>query len=193
MSIDRSFLGTGCVITSYSIHYTKLYDCYIVSVGDYLTDIDPEKLKGGIEQLIKEQEPTMVVIPEAILLDTANCLNVQQAALLHCGDKMKSRFAILDVPAGYRYRQDPSGDCIDNFRNGLGINNLDFGAAYYPWVNTTIIQDRDLNYQNISNPEKLQELLRAELGLPAEKVEDTPAAVAQKIEALNNITSYNFV
>ena len=140
--------------------------CYIVSVGDYITDIDADKMKKGIGQLIKEQEPTMVVIPECMLLDEDNCINVQQAVLQHCGGKMKNRFAILDVYNGFRDRKDPAGDCIDNFRNKLGINYLDYAAAYYPWINTTIIQDKDLGYENIANKALLQTILRKELDIP---------------------------
>lgn len=171
--------------------------CYIVSVGGYNDDIDPEKLKGGIEQLIKEQEPTMVVIPDTMLLasptpkgtyDISKCINVQQAALQHCGGKMRSRVAILDIPAGFLSRQDPSGDCIDNFRGALGINYLDFAAAYYPWINTSIVQEADLSFENFSTLDRLQTLLRSELGLPAKPTGDTPVKTAQQIEAVNAIT-----
>jgi len=139
--------------------------CYIVSVGDYEADIDAKKLTDGIDTLIREQEPTMVVVPDAVLLDQADCISVQQAALAHCGGKMKNRIAILDVWGGYKDRQDPSGDCIDQFRSALGINYLDYAAAYYPWVNTTIVQDRDVNFERIANRKLLQELLRLELGI----------------------------
>ncbi len=141
--------------------------CYIVSIGKHGDDIDPGKLTGGIDFLLKEQEPTMVVIPDAVLLKQPDCISVQQAALAHCGEKMRNRFAILDIYDGYKDRNDPSGDCIAKFRDDLGINNLDFAAAYYPWVNTTIVQDRALSYENISNLDVLQTLLRTELALPA--------------------------
>lgn len=138
--------------------------CYIVSIGDYSETIDADKMMGGITELIKEQEPTMVVIPEAVRLSRENCLAVQQAALAHCGGKMKNRIAILDVYDGFRSRQDSAGDCIESFRNEIGINHLDFGAAYYPWVNTTIVQDKDLGFENFDKS-MLQKLLREELDL----------------------------
>ncbi len=150
--------------------------CYIVSIGDYNMEHDPDKMKNGIKLLMKEQEPTMVVIPEAVMLDIDTCINVQQASLQHCGNKMKNRVSILDVYDGYKDRQDPSGDCINNFRDKLGINYLNYAAAYYPWVNTTIIQDSDLSYFNISN---LDAILTNELVTPLETekeniVEDDP-------------------
>lgn len=169
-----SFGGTSYNITQDSGNYL-LYNsmrlffqngggpCYIVSVGKYGADIEADKLQAGIDLLIKEQEPTMVVIPDVVLLPEASCISVQQAVLAHCGSKMKNRFAILDIWGGYRERQDPAGDCVDNFRNALGINFLDFSAAYYPWVNTTIVQPNELGYENITNKNVLQNLLNREL------------------------------
>jgi phage tail sheath protein FI len=158
---------------AYLLYYSMLLfyqngggPCYIVSVGDYTTDVDADTMKNGIDQLIKEQEPTMVVVPEAVLLAEDNCINVQQAMLQHCGGKMKNRFAILDVYNGFQDRKNPAGDCINNFRNKLGINYLDYAAAYYPWINTTIVQDKDLSYENIDNKPILQEILRKELDIP---------------------------
>lgn len=140
--------------------------CYIVSVGNYTSDVEADKLQKGIDLLIKEQEPTMVVIPETMLLKPADAISVQQAALSHCGGKMKSRVAILDVSDGYNSRQDPAGDPIESFQSALGINYLNYGMAYYPWLNTTIVQDRDLSYENIANKDLLQTLLKGELKLP---------------------------
>lgn len=142
--------------------------CYIVSVGDYEDSIDADALKKGVGFLVKEQEPTMVVIPETVLLDEQNSIGVQQAALAHCGDDMKNRFAILDIWGGGKDRKDPSGDCIEKFRSALGINFLDFAAAYYPWVNTSIVQDKELSLANFAkdSKKKLQDLLISQVGDP---------------------------
>ena len=142
--------------------------CYVVSVGSYDDPIEPDPLKTAIDLLVKEQEPTLVVIPETVRLEAADAITVQQAMLKHCGT-MKNRFAVLDIHEGWRDRQDPAGDPIDAFRNALGVNFLDYGAAYYPWVDTTIFQDRALTFENIAESARplLQQLLRTELGLPA--------------------------
>lgn len=171
--------------------------CYIVSIGDYQSDIDPKKFTDGITSLLKEQEPTMVVMPDAMLLAEADCITVQQAALAHCGGKMRNRFAILDVWDGYRYRQDPAGDCVEQFRSALGINYLDFAAAYYPWVNTTIVTERDVNFDTLANPADVQGLLRQELGITDTAPDVTVAdpvqksaniKIAQQVQAVNDIT-----
>ncbi|MFM9969257.1 MAG: phage tail sheath family protein, partial [Burkholderiales bacterium] len=142
----------------YILYYCMLHfyqngggPCYIVSVGNYEKDgeIDKEKLEKGINELEKEQEPTMLVVPEAVLLkDSGNCYALQQAALTHCGYTMKNRIAILDIWEGYQESRGDDG-CVAMFRDKIGINNLAYGAAYYPWVNTTIVQENDLSYSSI--------------------------------------------
>lgn len=155
----------------YLLYYSMLHffqngggPCYVVSVGGYSEDpgiqIDNSKFEAALTELTKEQEPTMVVMPEAILLPSANCYSLQQAAIMHCGTVMKNRVAILDVWEGYRDRQDTI-DCVAQFRDGVGTNTLAFAAAYYPWVNTTVIQERDLSYVNIDGTDGLPALVDA--------------------------------
>ncbi|WP_090261259.1 phage tail sheath family protein [Roseivirga pacifica] len=147
--------------------------CYIVSVGNYSDEISNERLKdNGIPPLLKEEEPTMVVVPEAIHLKDEDCIALQQAVLMHC-QKMMSRIGILDIYDGYKQRNHPDGDVIDNFRNALGVNALNYAASYYPWVHTTIVGDTELGLQNIATDslETLKGLLMEELGV-AEAAEE---------------------
>jgi phage tail sheath protein FI len=155
--------------------------CYIVSIGSYGDDVAMDKLTGGIDLLVKEQEPTIVVIPDAVLLKQADCISVEQAMLDHCGNVMKNRVAILDISDGYRSRQDPAGDPVATFRNSLGINFLDFGMAYYPWLNTTITQAKDLAYWNLDSASQtlLQGMLEIELNIAAQ-----PAAKAEQLKSI---------
>lgn len=180
-----SLSGTEYVLDQvkgkYLLYYSMLLffqngggTCYVVSVGNYGDDIDPDKLNAGIDLLIKEQEPTIVVIPEAVLLKQSDCISIQQHMLDHCGNVMKNRVAILDVSDGFRSRQDPAGDPVANFRNALGTNFLNFGMAYYPWVNTSINQSKDLKFYNLdaAGVALLQKLLTVELNIanqPADK------------------------
>jgi uncharacterized protein len=152
--------------------------CYIVSVGDYNTAIDKDLLLGGVDELIKEQEPTMIVIPETTLFpDIDSSADVHVGMLSHCGYKMRNRIAILDIWEGFRDRKSPEGDRVLDFRNKIGTNFLDFGTAYFPWLNTSIVQDKDLSFQNILNKDILQSIIKEEL-LP----EDKEIPEAKKIE-----------
>ena len=134
--------------------------CYIVSVGTY-GDAGAEKpaLQGGIDMLLKEQEPTMLVIPDAMSLPEGDCIALQQYSLMHCGERMKSRFAILDVHDGWRERSDPLGDPVVTFRGDLGTNYLKFSAAYYPWLNTSIVQTTETGFANFVDLKAVKDLL----------------------------------
>ncbi len=194
-----SLAGTGYALEQtkgkYLLYYSMLLffqngggACYIASVGNYSDDVDLDKLKGGIDLLIKEREPTIVVIPDATLLKQSDCIAVQQHMLDHCGNVMKNRVAILDVSDGYRSRQDPAGDPVATFCNALGINFLDYGMAYYPWVNTTITQAKDLAYWNIDDAGQalLQSLLKNELNIanqPADKAAQLQGIVDSILKA----------
>lgn len=151
-------------------------DCYIVSVGHYdkashqdgLGEITAAALIGGINTLVHEQAPTMLIVPEATsLADSQSCASVQQAAIDHCGYTMRNRVAILDIYYGDRPRNDPAGDCIAEFRHSLGSNNLDFAAAYYPWLHTTLIEETAVGLMQLSQQGKawLIPLLKTELKL----------------------------
>lgn len=134
--------------------------CYIVSVGTF-SATGPEKpaMQDGIDLLLKEQEPTMLVLPDAMALAEPDCIALQQYSLQHCGERMKSRFAILDVHDGYRERSDPLGDPVVAFRGDLGINFLDFSAAYYPWLNTSIVQTTETGFGNFVDLASVKQLL----------------------------------
>lgn len=138
-------------------------DCFIVSVGDYSEKIDASKLNdpsgGGLTSLEKHLEPTIVVIPDAVLLSDADCYSLQAAMLSHCGYKMKNRFALLDVYNGNIERTFDEEDVVTKFREGVGSNFLQWGAAYYPYLNTAIVQSSEIDYTIISNPEVLVEIL----------------------------------
>jgi phage tail sheath protein FI len=117
-------------------------ECYIVSVGSY-TDavITFAKLSGGIDQVKKFDEPTLIVFPEGVLLkdggglpDLSNLSNLQKQALSQCND-LKDRFTLMDIMQG-DLKEDATNKPITNFRDNVGVNFLSYGAAYYPWVIT---------------------------------------------------------
>lgn len=160
--------------------------CYIVSVGGYGDDVNPDHLKGGLDLLVKEQEPTIVVMPDATLLPQADCVSLQQQMLDHCGNVMRNRVAILDVHDGHLSRQDPAGDPIAKFRDAIGVNFLSYGMAYYPWVNTSTVRGNDLSFENIDGAGQalLQKLLTTELNIA-----NQPEGKAKQLsEVVANIT-----
>ncbi|HAS36141.1 MAG TPA: phage tail protein [Flavobacteriales bacterium] len=141
--------------------------CYVVSVGSYSDpvsgkDLNDPATESGIPTLLKYPEPTMLVIPDAVLLEEADCFSLQQAMLMHCGSDMKSRVAVLDIYNGDKPRTYDEGDIITRSREGVGNNFLQWGASYYPFLNTTIVQGDEVDFSNISNLGDLVPLLNNE-------------------------------
>ena len=117
--------------------------CYIVSVGTYneKASVDKGKVEKALGELEKEQEITMVVVPEAA--STKDCKDIQTQMLAHCG-KMMNRFAILDVQP--KTAENETMDVqINTFRTNVGANFLSYGAAYYPWLNTSVLSEKDID------------------------------------------------
>lgn len=165
--------------------------CYIVSVGNYSSKISAGDLNdlekgGGIQTLLKEPEPTMLVIPDAVLLEENDCYSLQQAMLMHCGADMKSRVALLDVFNGSVDRTYDEEDVITRSREGVGQNFLQFGAMYYPFLNTTIVPKDTLNFKNISNADALADLLNAQADLI---YGDDAAAIKEQVALIGDETA----
>lgn len=130
-------------------------DCYIISIGGYfykdftptvgtsaaaapsLTDFISAGSNLCFEVLRKEDEPTLIVIPDAIMLPQNDFNSVMTTALQQCGD-LQDRFTIIDVLNGDQDRTFNNSDVITLFRTGIGGSNLNYGAAYYPWLSTTL-------------------------------------------------------
>jgi len=117
--------------------------CYVVSAGTYDegAPVDKDKVEAALEAMEKEQEITMVVVPEAA--STQDCKDIQTQVLAHCG-KMMNRFAILDVQPKTDSHETMDTQ-IATFRTNVGANFLSYGAAYYPWLNTSVLSDKDID------------------------------------------------
>jgi uncharacterized protein len=124
--------------------------CCVVSAGAYGSAVDAASLTAGIDALTRETEPTMLVVPEAVLLKRQDCLGLQVQMLLHCGQVLQNRVAILDVWEGYRARSGAL-DVVAAFREGVGNQGLAFGAAYYPWLHTDLLQAHEFSHRNLTD------------------------------------------
>lgn len=146
--------------------------------GTELNAISKKALLDGIQALIMEEEPSMLLVPESVMLEEADCFAVQQEMLTHCGFKMKNRFAILDVYNGSRPRTYDKNDVVNRFREGIGLNQLAYGAAYYPWVHASIIDNEEISINYISNLDVLETILSKE----ADEISSNP----KKAEEVKN-------
>ncbi len=123
--------------------------CYIVSVGSYKSSGDPvvlSELQAGLAAVKKEDEPTLILFPDAASFTSASeFYQIYKDALIQSA-QLGDRFTIIDVYNGTTNFTQINSDVINGagpeptlplgIRNGIGNNNLKYGAAYYPWLET---------------------------------------------------------
>lgn len=114
--------------------------CYIISVNTYEDTngnenlVDFGLLNDGLDLLRSEDEPTLIVFPDAKALSEPDFYSLYNNALTQCNE-MQDRFAIIDTHT-----------CVDSFddaetaRNGLNLEKdyLKYGAVYYPYIETIL-------------------------------------------------------
>jgi len=110
--------------------------CYIVSAQttDTVSLSNADTLiEAAIDRLRYEDEPTLIVLPDAHLVtNDSNYYNMYNSALVQSAD-LGDRFTIIDIktPAA------PNDDPVDVMRNAA-LTNLKYGAVYYPTLKTTL-------------------------------------------------------
>jgi phage tail sheath protein FI len=129
--------------------------CYIISAGKY-DDADfgnTDQMEAALSALRKEDEPTMIVFTDAVSLQRADFYALYSKALTQAAELM-DRVVIadlfLDTSTDQKMKDFKDGKMdmyydtgggttlADDFRNGIGNNNLTYAAAYYPWLVTTL-------------------------------------------------------
>ncbi|UEQ78236.1 phage tail sheath family protein [Chryseobacterium arthrosphaerae] len=114
--------------------------CYIVSAGTaagYPTKGERVDFEKALATLEKEDEPTLIVFPDAESLTAADAYDVYELALDQA-ESMKDRFVIMDVL-----------DNVESFKGAAGPGvgqsgqRLKYGAAYYPKLETVLSYSYD--------------------------------------------------
>lgn len=124
----------------FSLYYAlRLYfangggPCYVVSIGAYASAPAKTGFSAGLAALEKYDEPTLIVLTDAAsVLGDKDYYDLCAEALQQC-KTLGDRFTIIDVKKG-----DPVA-----FRNGLPSVNLMYGAAYHPYLQTSIAYEYD--------------------------------------------------
>jgi hypothetical protein len=165
-------------------------NCYVVSVGNYEQGavIQASDLMRGLDVIKDTVGPTMLVIPDAMLLNAPHdslpaapassdhetftpSLDYQTVAraMLQQAAELRDRVAILDVYGTLSVYDQTSLDAVvGQFRQDVGSENLSYGAAYFPFLHTGVVKLSDFNYTNlspigpVSTPGTLQHILESE-------------------------------
>jgi phage tail sheath protein FI len=139
-------------------------EAFIVSIGGYgdvagkpmdvkethivNSNVQLADLQKGLEPLVFEQEPTMYYCPDATLMPVAQNGTVMQEMLLQA-QKMQTVVCLFDIIGGRQPDPIMFENDIKNFRNNTGSQGLKYGAAYYPFVQTTIIQTGEIDFTSL--------------------------------------------
>jgi uncharacterized protein len=150
--------------------------CYVVSVGPYVdpasntpSAIKLANLQAGLTAIRDQKGPTMLVIPDAVLLplDASETndqivlcpdFNTLSTNMLSQCQALQDRVAILDVygtdrigttiKIGNNDTQITIDTVIDAFRSGVNAN-LNYGMAYFPFPVTTVLTTDDFDFTSL--------------------------------------------
>jgi len=137
--------------------------CYIVSVNNYDTGgantVDFNDLTDGLDLLEKEDEPTLLLFPDATNLSEVEFYSLYQNALLQCND-MQDRFTIIDT-----HTSEDTEDAAEVLRNriSLGKDYLKYGAAYFPYLETILDFRYDASTVSVTHNSEDSQALADEL------------------------------
>lgn len=146
----------------YLYHSLKLYfqngggACYIYSVGNYSGGaLERTMVDKALEQLKKEEEPTILLLPDGQRMTSATeYYNLVEVLTDHC-KTMVNRFALFDIYDGNQRDkvEDPveRDNMIQSFRNGVSGNHMSYGATYWPWLETTIVEASEISFTQFLN------------------------------------------
>lgn len=139
VTVDDDLAPTGPSEPKWRLYYAISHyfkngggACYAVSLGSFASTPDADKFRAGIDALEREDEPTLIVMPDLVALAPPDFVAVSQYALAQC-KKLGDRFTILDVRAGD----------VKSLRDNLGMDSLSYAAAYHPYLVTTLTHDYD--------------------------------------------------
>lgn len=139
LDADNNFLSGTISTSHYLYHALQLFyangggDCYIVSVGSVASGLTwatyaTGDIEDGIDALEAYDEPTIICFPDAAAEGGNQLHDRQIQALAQCA-LLKDRITLCDLS-----KDDHYGTTL---RGRIGIQNLQNGASYTPWLLST--------------------------------------------------------
>jgi uncharacterized protein len=145
----QNSMPTGAALLYYAVQWYFLNGggaCYIVgTAGDIAA-----QYTSGLAALANVDEPTLIVPCGAMSMSAVDYHAFCKSALTQA-QALRDRFCILDVRVDSTAATGSQRIAADMaaFRSGIGIDNMAYGAAYYPAVQTTLAweySDADVTY-----------------------------------------------
>lgn len=188
--VSRAFSASTVSPSDFILYYSLQFyfnngggPCYIVSVGDATSggsvgkgSADPmDGLLGGIKALERMDEPTLIVFPDAVNLgSTTDYGEVVRAALGQCNN-LQDRFTISDM------YDNGTSSAVEDFRDAVGMSFLKYGAAYHPYLETSLNYAFDASNSTITHNIDLP----GSVSLPGDALDLTSGPSLASIESSN--------
>lgn len=122
--------------------------CYVLSVGNYQNKISAADLLSGILLLTNEEYST-IAVPDMVSLTKTDFNTIAQKILSTAATLNK--FAIADVLNGNVTDINKVDSVVADIRIGVGSGNLGYGAIYFPWLNTSVVQNAEVTFMNFED------------------------------------------
>ena len=164
--------------------------CYIVSVGNYTDESDepvevkPDELLAGLAAIADQVGPTMLVMPDATLIPSPEkdvlegttgipfsegFQKVIRAMLAQSKD-LQDRVAILDIYGTQKLSQQTPNPAytadldalVERFHVDVGDIGLNYGMAYFPFLQTSVVDAHEIDFANFANQDELTKILTAQ-------------------------------
>ncbi|RUT69443.1 phage tail protein [Flavobacterium cupreum] len=160
--------------------------CYIISVRNY-EDVNGNQnpvlfadLTAGLNLLEAEDEPTLILFPDAKALGVDEFYSLYSEALMQCHD-LQDRFTIIDT-----YTSNDIGGDSQTLRSKIALEKdyLKYGAAYYPYLDTILdyrYNEEDILIRHVTN---VPDAISTAFG----EVEDALATVTLTAASLISVT-----
>lgn len=160
--------------------------CYIISVRNF-EDVNGNEnpvlfadLTAGLNLLEAEDEPTLILFPDAKALNVDDFYSLYSDALMQCHD-LQDRFTIIDT-----YTSTDIGVDSQTLRSKIALEKdyLKYGAAYYPYLDTILdyrYKEEDILIRHVTN---VPDAISTAFG----EVEDALATVTLTAASLISVT-----
>ena len=144
-SFDARKFSTKTAFLKNNMHYhLQLYfangggPCYIVSVGKPKQSLNKRELKKGLDEVYQYSEPTLILFPDGVNLSKGTDLYQLYNDALMQADELGDRFVIMDISHNDLQGKTPVELFRESITGGDNPASLKYGAAYYPFLQTTI-------------------------------------------------------
>lgn len=160
--------------------------CYIISVRNY-EDLNSNQnpvlftdLTAGLNLLKAEDEPTLILFPDAKALSVDEFYSLYGNALTQCHD-MQDRFTIIDT-----YNATDVEIDSETLRDKISLEKdyLKYGAAYYPYLDTILDYRYNEDHILIRHVTNVPDAISTAFG----EVEDALSTIPQTVASLISVT-----